>query len=72
MKSLKKSVILLGLISFVSFSSADLPKEFDYKKASTNYVYNTAGSFSSLANPYFFGGFIGASEGSSYCSGASN
>ncbi len=72
MKSLKKSVILLGLISIVSLSFADLPKEFDYKKASTNYVDNTTGGFGSVSNPYFFGGSIGASEGSSYCSGEFN
>ncbi|GAA0399301.1 outer membrane beta-barrel protein [Cocleimonas flava] len=72
MKSLKKSVILLGLISIVSVSYADLPKPFDYKKASTNYVDNTSGGFGSIANPYFFGGSIGASEASSYCSGESN
>lgn len=69
MKTLKKSVILLGLMSIGSVSIADLPKAFDYNKASTNYVDNTSSGFGSVANPYFFGGSIGASEASSYCSG---
>ena len=72
MQSLKKSVILLGLISIVSVSFADLPKSFDYKKASTNYVDNTSGGFGSVSNPFFFGGSMGASQASSYCSGESN
>lgn len=72
MKSLKKSVILFGLFSIVSTANADLPKTFDYKKASTSYVDNTSGGFGSVANPYFFGGSIGASQASSYCSGESN
>ncbi len=72
MKFLNKPVILLGLISIVSVSFADLPKSFDYKKASVNYVDNTSGGFSTVDNPYFFGGTIGASEAGSYCSGESN
>jgi len=72
MKTLHKSMIVLGLVSVFSVLHADLPKAFDYNKASTNYVDNTSGGGSGVANPYYFGGTIGASEGSSYCSGENN
>lgn len=76
MKLFKKSLLTLGLIPAlvaVTTLQADLPKAFDYKKASTNYVDNTSGSGGNgFSNPYYFGGSIGSSEGSSYCSGESN
>ncbi len=72
MTSLHKSMMLLGLVSAFSVTHADLPKAFDYNKASTNYVDNTSSAGSTVSNPYFFGGTIGASEGTSYCSGESN
>ncbi len=72
MKTSKKSLILFGLVSVFSTIQADLPKAFDYNKASTNYVDNTSNSGSNVSNPYYFGGTIGASEGSSYCSGETN
>ncbi len=72
MKTSQKSVFLFGLISLFSVTNADLPKAFDYNKASTNYVDNTSNSMSNIVNPYYYGGTLGASEGSSYCSGATN
>jgi OOP family OmpA-OmpF porin len=72
MKTSQKSIFLFGLISLFSTTNADLPKAFDYNKASTNYVDNTSGSPSSVANPYYFGGAIGAAEADSYCSGETN
>lgn len=74
MNTFQKSMVLLGLTSVFSITPlrADLPKSFDYNKASTNYVDNTSNSGAGVANPYYFGGTIGASEGTSYCSGATN
>jgi len=66
-----KLAIAMGVISCVSAINADLPKTFDYNKASTNYVDNTSNSLSTVANPIYFGGALGQSEGSSYCDGAS-
>lgn len=74
MKLIKKSVLVLGLLPVlcaINNASADLPKSFDYNKASASYVDNTSGG-SGVANPYYFGGMIGPSEGSSYCSGATS
>mgnify|MGYP001819108995 CR=1 FL=1 len=68
----KKSAILIGILSVFSVANADLPKQFDYNKASTNYVDNTSNSANSVANPYYFGGTIGGAQASSYCSGATN
>ncbi len=69
-----KSLILMGLLSsFASFSSAnaDLPKAFDYNKASTNYVDNTSSSGDLFNKGYYLGGAIGQSEATTYCNGAS-
>ena len=65
-----------GALISLSTANADLPKSFDYSKASTNYVDNTSGGngdsmFGNVANPYYFGGMIGPSEGTNYCSGES-
>lgn len=68
-----KSLILIGLLSsFASFSTsnADLPKAFDYNKASTNYVDNTSSGGDLFSKGYYLGGAIGQSESSSYCDGA--
>ncbi|MGK0270287.1 MAG: OOP family OmpA-OmpF porin [Cocleimonas sp.] len=71
----RKSLIVMGLISsFATFSfvHAELPKAFDYTKASTNYVDNTTSGRSDLfSNGYYVGGAIGQSEASTYCNGAS-
>jgi len=62
------------------------PKAFDYSKSSVKYVDNTtpkrsAGNrgrgksffeFGNVSNPYYFGGTIGPSQGSGYCSGVSD
>ncbi len=74
MKLIKRSrsLLVLGLLPVffaVNSAQADLPKSFDYNKASANYVDNTS-SGGSVSNPYYFGGTIGPSDGSSYCSGA--
>lgn len=66
----KKASILIGLASLISTTHADLPTTFDYNKASTNYVDSTSNGLSSVANPIYFGGTIGSSEGSTYCDGA--
>jgi hypothetical protein len=72
MKTSQKSLILLGLLSAFTLVQADLPKSFDYNKASTNYIDNTSNGVSNIANPYYFGGSIGAAQGSDYCSGEFN
>ncbi len=64
-----KTAILVGMVSCLSVVNADLPKTFDYKKASTNYVDNTSDSLSNVANPIYFGGTIGQSEATTYCDG---
>lgn len=71
MKSFKKSLLTLGVLFGCSVMYADLPS-FDYKKASANYVDSTSANGGGVSNPYYFGGTIGPSNGSSYCSGASN
>lgn len=74
MKILTKSLLTFGLLSLSATASAELPKEFDYNKASTNYVDNTslgsAATFDNVANKIYFGGTIGSSEARSYCTGA--
>ena len=75
MKILNKSMLTLGLITLsIAASSASFAEEFDYKKASTNYVDNTTSSGSNGGpgglNQYYFGGTIGASDASGYCSGS--
>jgi len=79
MKFFKQSLLVIGVVSAiagVTAVQADLPQPFDYKKASTNYVDNTTSgggsSFGGVANPYYFGGTIGTSDGKSYCEGSSN
>jgi len=87
MNLLSKPTLVFGAISIyalfiTSTAQADLPKAFDYSKASTTYVdkttrkrpksNNRGGSFfefGNVRNPYYFGGTIGASQGSGYCSG---
>ena len=67
-----KSMLALGLLSLSVATSAE---EFDYKKASTNYVDNTSSGNNGGAgglNQYYFGGTIGASDAGSYCSGSAN
>lgn len=71
MKLLEGSLLTLGLLATFSVTNADLPQSFDYQKASANYVDNTSGG-NNVSNPFYFGGTIGPSDGSSYCSGASN
>ena len=74
MKTLTQSLLTLGLISLATASFADLPKAFDYNKASTNYVDNTSSggvsTFDDVANRTYFGGTIGPSDSSSYCTNA--
>ncbi len=74
MKTLTKSLLALGLLSLSATAFADLPKAFDYNKASTNYVDNTssggASSFDDVANKTYFGGTIGPSDAGSYCKNA--
>lgn len=70
LSTFKKSLILMGIISTFSFVQAELPKAFDYAKASANYVDNTSGG-SGFGNPYYVGGAMGSSEASTYCEGAS-
>ena len=73
MTLLKKSLFVLGFISLSASAIADLPKAFNYNKASTNYVDNTSTSEGGgYANRIYFGGTIGPSEGTSYCSGVTN
>ena len=70
MKILHKSLLMLGLIPLFSLATivnADLP--FNYGKASDNYVDNTSSAANGLSNPYYFGGSIGSSDGTSYCDG---
>ena len=84
MKLISKQTLVFGACSIsalltTTITQADLPKAFDYSKASTKYVDNTSkpkrggggGSFQfgNVANPYFFGGTIGMSRGSEYCDG---
>ncbi len=87
MNLLIKPTIMLGAIGIYTLFAttsvhADLPKAFDYSKASATYVDNTSrkrssgnkrsGSFfdfGNVANPYYFSGAIGPSQGSGYCSG---
>ncbi len=88
MNFISKPTLVFGAISICTFTSsiaqADLPKAFDYSKASTTYVDNTSKKrstgqrgksffeFGNVSNPYYFGGTIGASQGSGYCSGVSD
>ena len=76
MKTITKSMLALGLLSLSVAISADLPaNEFNYQKASTNYVDNTSSGNNDGAgglNQYYFGGTIGASDASNYCSGSAN
>ncbi len=80
MKNITTSLLSLGLLSISVLSTtayADLPKAFDYNKASTNYVDNTSSAgggestIDDLANKMYFGGSIGPSEAGDYCKGAS-
>ena len=71
MKFYTQSLLVLSVLATFTASQADLPQAFDYKKASANYVDNTSSGIGT-SNPYYFGGTIGPSDGSSYCSGASN
>ncbi len=73
MKNLAKSLLVLGgapLLSLVLVSSAQADLPFNYGKASANYVDETSNGRDSLGNPYYLGGTIGVSNGSSYCDGA--
>ena len=74
MKILTTPLLALGLLSLSATTLADLPKAFDYNKASTNYVDNTssdgANTFDDMASRTYFGGSIGPSEADSYCTGA--
>lgn len=80
-----KPTLVFGAVSICtlisSVAQANLPKAFDYSKASVKYVDNTTNKrsggggrsksffeFSNVANPYYFGGTIGISQGSDYCS----
>jgi OOP family OmpA-OmpF porin len=90
MNFISKPSLVFGAVSIctliTSIAQADLPKAFDYSKASANYVDNTTkkrssgkGSggrsffeFGNVSNPYYFGGTIGPSQGSGYCSGVSD
>jgi len=72
MKLLKKPLLALGMLVAFSASNAELPQSFDYKKASANYVDNTSSAGNGVSNPIYFGGTIGPSDGSTYCSGTSN
>lgn len=74
MKTITKSILAFGLLSL---SVTTFAEEFDYKKASTNYVDNTSsGSTGNNGvgglNQYYFGGTIGASDAGSYCSGSTD
>ncbi|MEE9445651.1 MAG: outer membrane beta-barrel protein [Cocleimonas sp.] len=82
MKLINKQTLVFGAFSIsalliTTVTRADLPKAFDYSKASTKYVDNTSNSggggggfeFGNVANPYYFGGTIGLSRGSEYCDG---
>ncbi len=80
MKLSKKSLIVAGFLpafmlstTLFNTANADLPKAFDYTKASTNYVDNSSsGGNGGASTSYYFGGTIGMSEASSYCSGSIN
>ena len=74
MNTVKKSLLALAILPILALSTAqaDLPKAFDYNKASANYVDNSSDGGNGISNPYYFGGAIGPSEADSYCSGASN
>jgi len=73
MTFLKQSFLVMGFVTISASTMADLPKAFDYNKASTNYVDNTSSAEGyGYANRIYFGGTIGPSEGISYCSGATN
>jgi len=80
MKLISKQTLMFGACSIsalltTTITQADLPKAFDYSKASTKYVDNTSKprrggggfEFGNVANPYYFGGTIGLSRGSEYC-----
>jgi len=77
MKIFTTSLLAFGLLSLPASTFADLPKTFDYNKASTNYVDNTTSagggenSFDDIVSKTFFGGSIGPSDAGSYCTGAS-
>ena len=69
----RKSLMVVGVLSTITAFSivhADLPKAFDYTKASTNYVDNTSSGGDLFGNSYYLGGTIGQSEASTYCEGA--
>jgi len=68
----RKSFILMGLLSSFTLTHADLPKTFDYNKASTNYVDNTSSGGDLFSKGYYLGGAIGQSEASTYCNGATS
>ena len=79
MKLSNKLLLVIGFLPaftistvFFNTAEADLPKAFDYNKASTNYVDNSSSGGSGVSNPYYFGGTIGMSDASSYCSGETN
>lgn len=67
-----KSLILMGLFSAFTLAHADLPKAFDYNKASTNYVDNTSSGGDLFSKGYYLGGAIGQSEATTFCNGASS
>ena len=72
--TLSKSLISMGLLSSIasySVANADLPKAFDYNKASTTYVDNTSSGGDLFNKGYYVGGAIGQSEAATYCNGAS-
>lgn len=72
MKHMTKSLLVLGLISLSATIQADLPKAFDYNKASNNYVDETSSTGGNIASNIYFGGTMGSSEAGGYCSGATN
>lgn len=89
MNFISKPTLVFGALSIctliTSAAQADLPKAFDYSKASVKYVDNTTKrsngnggrsksffEFGNVSNPYYFGGTIGPSQGSGYCSGISD
>ncbi len=74
MKTFTTSMLALGLISLTTSTFSDLPKAFDYNKASTNYVDNTssggASTFDDVTSRLYFGGTLGPSDAGSYCKNA--
>jgi len=67
-----KSLIIISFLTTATFVQADLPKAFDYTKASTNYVDNTSSGGDLFSKGYYLGGAMGQSEAGSYCNGASS